>query len=214
MTATDARRSGRMAAPVVARLAIGGLDWVRAIREWPLPVVGLLDEPAHLLTAWLFLAAVPATRRRLDPRWLLLGAVVLDVDHLPLYLWGALATSAGGRPATHSLVTVLALFTVAGLSRRLRATAAGLAAGVLLHFLRDVATGPGLPIAWPLSENSTVLPYGLYLGVSAGLAMLAIARLSRTAQRPHPAARDYHADGPAHPTAEGARNRTPGTGPG
>lgn len=168
-------------------------------------MAGLLDEPAHLLTAWLFLAAVPATRGRLDPRWLLLGAVVLDVDHLPLYLWGALATSVGGRPATHSLVTVLALLTVAGLSRRLRATVAGLAAGVLLHFFRDVATGPGLPIAWPLSGDSTVLPYGLYLGVSAGLAMVAVARLSRAPRGPRPVARDQHADRPAHSTAEGAR---------
>ncbi len=108
-------------------------------------MVGLLDEPGHLLTAWLFLAASPRARRRLDLRWVLLGAVAIDVDHLPLYLWAALASSPGGRPVTHSLITVLVLLVVvAALSRRLSTAATGVAVGVLLHFVRDVATGPGL----------------------------------------------------------------------
>ena len=162
--------------PAVALLAIGLLDSVAAIRPWPLPVVGLLDEPGHLLTAWLFLAAFPGTRRRLDLRWVLLGAVAIDVDHLPLYLWGALSSSPGGRPVTHSLFTVLVLLVVAALSRRLRSAATGVAVGVLLHFVRDVATGPGLPLAWPLCSSSALVPYGLYIGVVAAVTALAVAR--------------------------------------
>ncbi len=202
VTARGAGWSRGAAAPVLALLAIGGLDWVGWSRPWPLPVVGLLDESAHLLTAWLAIAAFPTVGRRLDRRWVLLGAVVIDLDHLPLYLWGALATSAGGRPVTHSLVTVLALLAFAASSRRLRAAAAGLAVGVLLHFLRDVATGPGLPIAWPLDADSTLLPYGSYLGVVVGLAGLAVLRRSGarhgTAPRgtgPHRRAPHLHDDG-------------------
>ncbi|WP_245820959.1 metal-dependent hydrolase [Geodermatophilus pulveris] len=171
-----ARWTKRAVTPTLALLAIGLLDSAAAIRPWPLPVVGLLDEPAHLLTAWLFLAASPWARRRLDLRWVLLGAVAIDVDHLPLYLWGALASSPGGRPVTHSLITVLVLLVVAALSRRLRTAATGVAVGVLLHFVRDVATGPGLPLAWPLCSGGALLPYGLYIGVVAAVTALAVAR--------------------------------------
>lgn len=69
--APGAHGTNRAAAPAVALLAIGVLDSVAAIRPWPLPVVGLLDEPGHLLTAWLVLAASPGMRRRLDPGWVL-----------------------------------------------------------------------------------------------------------------------------------------------
>ena len=71
MTVPGAHGTSRDAAPAVALLAIGVLDSVAAIRPWPLPVVGLLDEPGHLHTAWLVLAASPGMRRRLDPGWVL-----------------------------------------------------------------------------------------------------------------------------------------------
>jgi inner membrane protein len=185
----------------MALLAIGLPGSAAAIRSWPLPVVGLLDEPGHLLTAWLFLAASPRARRRLDLRWVLLGAVAIDIDHLPLYLWGALSSSPGGRPVTHSLITVLVLLVVAALSRRLRTAATGVAVGVLLHFVRDVATGPGLLLAWPLCSGSALLPYGLYIGVVTAATALAVARR-------------VHASASRSPRSGGARGqgRRPPTG--
>ena len=71
---------------------------------------------------------------------------------------------------------MLVLLVVAALSRRLRTAATGVAVGVLLHFVRDVATGPGLPLAWPLCSSSALLPYGLYIGFMAAVSALAIAR--------------------------------------
>ena len=56
---------------------------------------------------------------------------------------------------------MLVLLVVAALSRRLRTAATGVAVGVLLHFVRDVATGPGLPLASPLCSGGALLPYGL-----------------------------------------------------
>jgi inner membrane protein len=38
---------------VAAVVTILVLDAVASARQWPLVVQGLLDEPAHLLTAWL-----------------------------------------------------------------------------------------------------------------------------------------------------------------
>ncbi len=171
---------GRVLAPLAALSVIAVLDLVASSRWWSLAVVGVLDEPAHLLTAWLVLRAVPELRARSPLPWVLAGAVAIDVDHVPLYLWGALASTPEGRPVTHSLVTVLALAAVAVASRRLRTAATGLCVGVLLHFVRDVATGPGLPLAWPVRVDSVLLPYGVYLGVVAACAVLAAVRTPAT----------------------------------
>jgi hypothetical protein len=70
-------------------------------------VPGLLDESAHLATAWRFLAAFLPKRDRALLLWVLLGSVVIDVDHVPLYRWHLLAAGPGSRPVTHFLATVV-----------------------------------------------------------------------------------------------------------
>ena len=151
------------------------LDVVRSVVELDLLADGVTDEVAHLLTALLILAAVrnatgvAASRRVLVP--LLLACVLIDLDHLPLYAgWSWVAN--GGRPYSHSLLTVLLL---AGAGRFVpgadRAVLFGAAAGVALHLLRDLGTGPGVPLWWPLSAVDVRLPYAAYLGV-VGLAAL------------------------------------------
>jgi inner membrane protein len=169
------RRIVAAVASVLAVLCIVGLDRIAAARSWPIPVIGLLDEPAHLLTAWLVLNAVTRARTRSWP-WVLLGVVAIDVDHVPLYLLGGPIAVGGGRPVTHSLITVLVLLVVAVAVRRARAATGGLAAGVLLHLLRDVATGPGVPVWWPVQPDSVLLPYRLYLFVLVALAAAAVAQ--------------------------------------
>lgn len=174
-------RTARVLAPVLALGGVCAFDAVQAARDWPVPVVGLLDEPAHLLTAWLALAALGlaglcgATSALLP--WVLLGSVALDVDHVPLYLWDEPVAHHGSRPVTHAAVTVVVLVLVAALTRaRGRTAALGLAAGVTLHLVRDVATGPGIPLLWPLDGTDVRLPYAAYLAAVVLAAAVAVVR--------------------------------------
>lgn len=168
-------------APALAVTGIIGLDLVLSARPWSLFVTGMLDESAHLLTAWLALAAVTAGRSRIWP-WALLGAVAIDVDHVPLYLWNGLASVPGGRPVTHSLVTIVALGAVANAVPRWRVPLLGLGIGVLLHFVRDMATSPGLPLGWPMTSAHLLLPRATYLVMLLALGAVVAVRRGR-AQR-------------------------------
>ena len=164
-------------APALGVLGVAGLDLLAGARRWPIPVAGLLDEPAHLLTAGLALAALARARTDIWP-WALLGAVAIDIDHIPLYLWGGPVADEGGRPVTHSLATVLALLIVAGAIPKFRTPAGGLAAGIVFHLLRDIATGPGVPLLWPLRPDSVRTAHWSYL-----LALVALAAIATTRQR-------------------------------
>jgi inner membrane protein len=68
---------------------------------------------------------------------------------------------------THCLLTVLVLLVGASVVRRGRTVLAALAAGVALHLLRDLGTGPGVPLLWPVSGASVLVPHSCYLGVLA-----------------------------------------------
>jgi inner membrane protein len=165
--------------PVTAVVAVLVLDLVRAM-DWPVGIMGLLDEPAHLLTAWLVLAAA-AVRSPL--RALALLAVVgIDLDHIPLFIWDGPTGAEGGRPVSHSLSTVV-LLAVAATVPRWRTVATWLAAGVLLHFVRDIATSTGLPLLWPVRQENVLLPYWLYVVTLAALAAIATRRRLRSVPR-------------------------------
>jgi inner membrane protein len=159
-----------------------------AARRWPLLAEGLLDEPAHLLTAALVLAAVLPARAAAMVPWALAGAVLIDLDHVPLYLWGALVSESTGRPVTHSATTVLvlALGALAGRGRA-RTALLGLSAGVALHLARDVATGPGIPLGWPVLDHRVLVPHGAYLAALAGLTVAVLVRLRYRARAASPA---------------------------
>ncbi|HYY11910.1 MAG TPA: metal-dependent hydrolase [Kineosporiaceae bacterium] len=158
---------------VAGALLVGLLDAALSGRE-PLLVTAVLDEPAHLLTAGLLAAVLPGRARAVVP-WALAGAVLIDLDHLPFYLWGALSTEGAGRPVTHSLATAAALAAAAAVvaSRHLRTALSGFALGVGLHLVRDLATGPGVPLWWPVEDAGVLVPhawYALVLGVAAAVA--------------------------------------------
>jgi inner membrane protein len=179
-------------APLAALAVVAGLDLVMGSRRWPTVVVGVLDEPAHLLTAAIVLAALPAAAR-LNWPWALAGAVLIDLDHIPLYVWGDAVEGDGGRPGTHSLATVLLLLGLAALLPRGRTALTGLAVGVSLHLVRDVATGPGIPLAWPFPGRAEI-PYTWY---AAALTLAAVAAawqwsapLARSAERRRPNGRE------------------------
>ena len=90
----------------------------------------------------------------------LAASVALDLDHLPLYLGAPMG--AEGRPPTHSLLTVAVLATGGLLMRRHRSDLLAGSLGVALHLVRDVATGPGVPLWWPISSHPVIAPYAGY----------------------------------------------------
>ncbi len=163
--------------PGAALAAILLLDLVREARAWPLPVLGVLDEPAHLLTAWLAMAACATTTTalRLLP-WVLAGAVLLDLDHVPLFLGFDVTATPSGRPVSHSLTTVALLLVAALAVGRWRVPLAGLAVGAATQLLRDLATGPGVPLLWPALSADVRLPYLVHLLVLLAIAVAATVR--------------------------------------
>lgn len=181
----------RRTLPLLAVALVLLLDGVAAVRSWGVPVVGGLDEPAHLLTAAVLLTAAGGRRvwtRTTFVLSALVGAVAIDLDHIPLYLGVPGVAVHGGRPFTHSLATA-AVLAAAGLAvPRRRRLLLGLATGVLLHLVRDLGTGPGVPLLWPLSDMVVRVPYVAYAGVLAALATVAGARLAPT-RAPLPAPR-------------------------
>jgi inner membrane protein len=170
------------ALPLAALGLVAGLDALSDSAETgSLLLLGLLDEPAHVATAWLFLAAFLPVRARTIYLWALVGSVAIDVDHVPLYLWHVLAADPESRPVTHSLTTVVVLAVAAAVaSTRLRSPLLGLALGTLLHFFRDLAEGPGVPLLWPLTTANASLPHATYLLILTVVAVAAVARRSLT----------------------------------
>src|SRR4051794_36082449 len=169
------------AVPLVLVASVFALDRIDCARDWPVPVVGLLDEPAHLATAWLALATVPAaaTSRRV---WLpaLVAVCAIDLDHVPLYLSGGRFAVDGGRPPTHCLATAAILLLLRGAAGPRAQWALGGALGIVLHFVRDLATGPGVALLWPASAAEIRVPYGMYATALGGLALsLAVGRSRR-----------------------------------
>lgn len=162
------QRLGRIAGAVAG---IGALDGVQSVRTWPVPIMAALDWPAHVATAALVLAAAP---RKLAPEtaaWALAGSVAIDVDHVPLYLGLDKVAGDDQRPLSHSLTTTALLFAGSRLARGRRRTAlTGLAVGTLLHFVRDVGTGPGVPLLWPLTRRNLRVPYAAHLAAVAAAA--------------------------------------------
>src|SRR5208282_1717894 len=126
---------------------------------------GLVDEVAHLSTAALGLLVlarfIDAPRRFCVAA--LIASVAIDVDHIPLYL--GLLGSQAQRPVTHSLLTVAVFVAAAVASRRHRAVLAGVATGLVLHFARDLAEGPGVRVFWSLQDTSWLASSRWFLGM-------------------------------------------------
>lgn len=199
--------------PVVfgALTVVPVLDLVRGSRPWPTVVVGLLDEPAHLATTVLVLSAVARTAGSRLWAWALVGSVLIDLDHVPFHLGWDPIVSPVGRPVTHSLIVVAALLACAG-ARRWRTAALGLALGVVSHLLRDLATGPGVPLVWPLSDTGVAVPYAVYWSVLVLAALVALATADRPvtiSDRGGAAAAD---DGSAGTRTAHSRSRADGAG--
>ena len=116
----------------------------------------------------------------------LIATVAIDLDHAPGLLGSHLITGGLPRPYSHGIGMLAALLALAAVLKRgrQRQIALGLAFGVAAHLLRDVATGPGVPLLWPLSDDVVKMPYVIYPAV---LALVSFGAALRT--RPRPARR-------------------------
>jgi inner membrane protein len=156
-------------------LALGLFLLILGIDRWLLAgahtllLTGIADETAHLSTVVILLLAFSSLRNAAFVLGCLAGAVVIDLDHIPLYLGSDILTDTTNRPLSHGLLiigAVLAVALVAG--QPWRALGLGLAAGLGTHFLRDMATSTaGAPLLWPLSSTGFLLPYPIYAGILA-----------------------------------------------
>ncbi|HEY8597080.1 MAG TPA: metal-dependent hydrolase [Thermomicrobiales bacterium] len=153
------------------RLALPGLALIVVaddllVRHAPSRVIAaVLDESAHLATAYLFSSLFSISGRLPFFLGTLAGAVLLDADHLPGEFGWDIITRGSGRPVPHSLPTVgLLLLAALPLQGHRRDLVAGAAFGVGTHLVRDMATG-GVPLRWPRDKRRVRIPYALYLAL-------------------------------------------------
>jgi membrane-bound metal-dependent hydrolase YbcI (DUF457 family) len=133
-----------------------------AFRRLPLPLEALLDELGHGATGLLLLGVVRLGMAQPVITGTLIGAVMIDLDHVPMLLKWDQLVPAGIRPYSHSLLTVWVLALTAGLVRgQVRRFALSIAFGVMTHLLRDMADG-GVPLLWPITNTIVAIPYAVY----------------------------------------------------
>jgi hypothetical protein len=130
----------------------------------PWLAIGIFDHPAHLATAEL--VAINVRRSKRWERGLLVGALLPDVDHIPLALQREHPKGGDPRPNTHTLLAVVPVAAAAAATRS--ESLWGATAGMLTHYARDLAVGGGLPML----GRSLRAPYPAYV---VGCAVLAFA---------------------------------------
>jgi inner membrane protein len=150
---------------------------------------GPLDETAHLLTTLIVLWAVGrgAFDRLLGAA--LVASVAIDLDHIPEELGGGWLTAGTPRPYTHSLLTIAIVLAGAWLWPRRRILLLAVAAGLALHFWRDMAEpGSGVALLWPFSDASFSIPPVSYLGLMTVAFLAGMRRSLRIARARRPPA--------------------------
>ena len=167
--------------PVTLVLSAGGLvvaDWAFSHFGNSAFPGGVLDETAHALTMLLVLSAIGGCADKAFAVSALVGSVLIDLDHLPRELGTSWLTSGTPRPHTHSLLTIGILLASAWVWKRRRRVLAGLALGVSIHFMRDLAeSGAGVSLLWPWSNRAFTVPHNVYLSMVVLLVSMTVARL-------------------------------------
>lgn len=154
--------------PFVIR-AIDQLDHVGQ----SLLVHGLRDETGHMLTAYIWALGLMALRLPLSLNMVLLGGIMIDVDHL-LQLSDVIdAVPGSSRPGSHSLLSLIILIMLANIDRRRVWFWISFAVGFTSHLIRDMATG-SVPLLWPRAVEPVSLPYSLYAATLVGFGTIAV----------------------------------------
>jgi mannan endo-1,4-beta-mannosidase len=166
------RRSDATAAAALAGAIVAvDLVWGLFVGSTGPLAFAVVSKPAHLATCAIALLALAAVGAAPPPRRFvvaaLIASVAIDVDHIPGILGSHALAGSLPRPYPHSLVFVSALIVVGGLSRRrdVSQISLGLALGVSAHLLRDLATGPGVPLLWPFGDGVSTMPYAVFAGL-------------------------------------------------
>jgi len=179
-------RYARTAAAAAMLALVAADDAVISRTHLPVPLLAPTDWSGHLATTGIALLAVGPRDLRRHARTLGIVAaasIAIDIDHAPLYLHLVSGVD-GGRPVTHSLLTPAVLAGLGLAWRRRRTELLAAAAGVCLHFVRDVATGPGLSLLAPLRDAPTPLPWSTYAVTLAVLVAFVALRDRRLLPRP------------------------------
>jgi inner membrane protein len=165
-----------LAVPACLLALIGLCDHVLTHGALSVRAQAPLDETGHASTAALILLALAPRLSRRFVVAVLLGSVLIDVDHMPMVLGYAPLTPNAHRPYTHSLSTVAALLALSLLIRP-DASRIGIAfaCGIALHFTRDVATNY-VPLLWPMSSHEVAIAYAWYVVIVASAAIVAACR--------------------------------------
>jgi hypothetical protein len=138
-------------------------DTVLHRRKVPWLAIGIFDHPAHLATAELL--AVNLGRSKRWKQGLLAGALLPDVDHIPLALHPERPKKGDPRPHTHTPLAVVPVAAAAAIWRN--ELLWGATAGMLTHYARDLAVGGGIPVM----GRSLRAPYSAYAIACAVLAL-------------------------------------------
>ena len=165
-----------MAVAVVA-LMLAAADFGSQLAGSSVVPGGPVDEVAHLLTTLLVFWTLGRRARRSFLLPALVASVAIDIDHIPAMLSQDFFTAGTPRPYTHSLLTV-GLLSIAALAwRRRRDLLLGMAAGVAIHFVRDLAEpGTGVALLWPASNHSFSMGHGWYVALMGAVVLIAGAR--------------------------------------
>jgi inner membrane protein len=165
---------------IVSLAIIFLVDYYFKIASPRLITIAILDELAHISTAFLFLIVFKRFVNLPFAAGCLAGAVLIDLDRLPeLFSTGTLVAQPE-RPITHSLVSVLGLLLIAVvLSAQFRWVFIGAALGVAMHLLRDLATG-GVLLLWPVHSANIELSYAAYAVMIVALALVPMVRCTKS----------------------------------
>lgn len=162
------------------------IDWWLSAAPRGLLGRGIADESAHLLTALVLLAAFAPRAPRQLLAGVVVGAVAIDLDHVPLILGSEWLTRETNRPLTHGLLIVACMGAVSLIGPpRWRTIVLGIAIGLIAHFWRDMATSTaGVPLLWPLDHQGFTLPYPLYFGSLIASVVISVTRSVFRGSRP------------------------------
>jgi inner membrane protein len=169
---------------LLVTLALVAADWGNQLAGssfWP---GAPLDECAHLLTtALVFWAAGTETRERLLlPA--LAACVMIDLDHVPDRIGIGVLTAGTPRPYTHSLLTIALLLGGTLAWHRRRDLLLGVAAGLAIHFWRDLGEhDSGVSLLWPLTNRAFRTPHVAYVMVMALIVSVVALRAISTSYR-------------------------------
>jgi inner membrane protein len=123
---------------------------------------GLVDWIGHLATGAVLVAALRPSRR--VAVGILLGSVLIDLDHIPGQLGTDILTANAPRPYTHSLLTLAVVLAAARLRRS--ELLLGAAIGLAGHLARDLGGGD-VVLFWPLSWSDESVPFAVYVSLLA-----------------------------------------------